>query len=296
MRAARPRERQNEGNSMNFNRPIAENIRENGMPFVAAHRGVCGANIPCNTLEAYQIAVNQGAEVVELDVTKSADGEYFAFHPGMERVFLKCGRKIPEMTAKEVREQPLLNFDEVPTHYRVPTLREALGVLRDRVYINVDKFWTDVEGITREIRACGVEKQVIVKTPGKEEYLAAVEKYAPDLMYMAVLRGKDEQSELLLCRSIHYIGAEVLFSDLSEEVASAAYIKKMHEKGLLLWVNAIVYNEKDIITADLTDDVSLVKGSEYGWDRLAEMGYDFIQTDFPLALKAELKRQKMAKI
>ena len=33
----------------------------------------------------------------------------------------------------------------------------------------VEKFWTDVPGITQEIRKAGVEKQVIVKTPVEEE-------------------------------------------------------------------------------------------------------------------------------
>ena len=33
----------------------------------------------------------------------------------------------------------------------------------------VDKFWTDVPGITQEIRKAGVEQQVIVKTPVEEE-------------------------------------------------------------------------------------------------------------------------------
>ena len=106
---------------------MISNILSQKKPLLAAHRGVCGANIPCNTLAAYAIALQQGADIIELDVSKSLDGELFAFHPGMEPVYLKCGKMISEMTAKEVREVPLLNQDEVPTHYRVPTLEEALA-------------------------------------------------------------------------------------------------------------------------------------------------------------------------
>lgn len=32
---------------------------------VAAHRGVAGGNIPCNSLQAFQIALNQGADIIE---------------------------------------------------------------------------------------------------------------------------------------------------------------------------------------------------------------------------------------
>ena len=51
---------------------------------IAAHRGTAGGNLPCNTLAAYEAALRQGADIVELDVSRSADGELFVFHPGME--------------------------------------------------------------------------------------------------------------------------------------------------------------------------------------------------------------------
>ncbi|MBQ6935168.1 MAG: hypothetical protein IJN49_01340, partial [Clostridia bacterium] len=51
---------------------------------VVAHRGVSAGNIPCNTLPAYEIALKQGADVIEMDVDMSADGQLVVFHPGRE--------------------------------------------------------------------------------------------------------------------------------------------------------------------------------------------------------------------
>ena len=268
------------------------NILSQKKPLLAAHRGVCGANIPCNTLAAYAIALQQGADIIELDVSKSLDGELFAFHPGMEPVYLKCGKMISEMTAKEVREVPLLNQDEVPTHYRVPTLEEALAFLKDKAYINVDKFWTDVEGITACIRRAGVERQAIVKTYLEEDALREVEKFAPDLMFMPMVRHKDESTEMLLKRNINLIGNEVLFDRETDEVISDAYIAEMHRKGLLIWANAIVYNEKDVISAGHTDDVSLTEDPDLGWGWLIRKKVDIIQTDWPLMLKQYIDSRK----
>lgn len=264
----------------------------NKTPLLAAHRGVCGANIPCNTLAAYEIALRQGADVIELDVSKSKDGELFAFHPGMEPVYLKCGKMISEMTAAEVREVPLLNQDEVPTHYRIPTLFEALSFLKDRAYINVDKFWTDVEGIAACIRRAGVERQAIVKTYLEEDALREVEKFASDLMFMPMVRHKDESTEMLLKRNINLIGNEVLFDRETDEVISDAYIAEMHRKGLLIWANAIVYNEKDVISAGHTDDVSLTEDPDLGWGWLIRKKVDIIQTDWPLMLKQYIDSRK----
>ena len=277
---------------MDFNKSIFENRMEKGAPFLAAHRGISTANIPCNTLAAFQIAMDQGADVVEIDITKSKDGEYFVFHPNMERVYLKCGKKIPEMTAEEVKNTPLLNQDEAPTHYRVPTLQEVFALLKDKVYINVDKFWTDIRGITDQIRKAGVEKQVIVKTSLKEEYLAQVEAYAPDLMFCGLAWHKDEVSGTLLSRKIHYIGIEALFDRDEDDLVSDAYIRWMHEHQLLIWANAIIYDEAANIAAGHTDDVSLTEDPKKGWGWMLDKNLDFIQTDWILPLRLYLETRK----
>lgn len=275
--------------SIDFTKTIFENKKNLNRPFLVAHRGVNTANIPCNTLAAYKIALDQGAEVVEIDVTKSKDGVFFVFHPGMEPVYLKCGKYIPEMTAEEVKALPLLNQDEVPTSYRVPTLQEVFALLKGKAYINVDKFWTDVEDITKEIYKAGVENQVIVKTFVDEKSLLEVEKYAPDLMFMTLAWHKDEVTEVLTKRNVKFIGIEALFDKESDEICSNEYISAMHEKGLLVWANSIVYNENDVISAHHTDDVALTEDPDKGWGWLIEKGFDFIQTDWLLAIKNYIK-------
>lgn len=268
---------------IDFNKSIFANKQNKKTPFLAAHRGVCGVNVPCNTLLAYKIAVDQGADIVEIDVAKSLDGQFFAFHPGMEFAYLKTGKTIAEMTAEEVRSTPILNNDEAITHYRIPSLSEAFALLKDKVYINVDKFWTDMEGITAEIRRAGVEKQVIIKTPADEKYFDDIEKYAPDLMYMPVVQRTDNVTEKLKHRNINQVGAEVVFGDFGDGGASKEYIKSMHDNGLLVWANSIIYDERDVLGAGCTDDVSLEKGGDFGWGKLYSQGFDVIQTDWLLS-------------
>lgn len=55
---------------------------------IVAHRGVSGGNIPCNTMAAYEIALKQGADMLEVDVSCSLDGKLFLFHPLMEHAHL----------------------------------------------------------------------------------------------------------------------------------------------------------------------------------------------------------------
>lgn len=273
---------------MDFNKSIWLNRAQSKIPFLAAHRGVNRANIPCNSLLSYKIALAQGAEIVEIDVSKSKDGQFFVFHPGMEPVYINCGKYLCEMTADEIKELPLLNCDRVPTHYRVPTLQEVFALLKGKCYINVDKFWTDVEGITAEIRKAGVEKQVIVKTGVDEESLAAVENYAPDLMFMPLVGRSDSVTDNLLKRNINYIGNEILFEKESDEVIQKDYIDYLHKNELLVWINSIVYDEKAVISARHTDDSAFEIDPDHGWGWLVDHGADIIQTDWLYELKAYL--------
>lgn len=275
---------------IDFEKSIFENRKARNYPFLVAHRGVCGANVPCNSIAAYKIALAQGADVVEIDVSKSKDGKFYVFHPGMEHVFLKS-KPLWELNSDEIDELRLLNQDSVPTRYKVPTLEEVLLLLKDKAYINVDKFWTDVEGISNIIRKCGVEKQVIVKTYVDDKALEAVTKYAPDFMFMPLIWHKDTVTDMLLENGVNVIGAELLFHAENEDCASDAYIKKMHDMSLLLWANSIIYNERDVISAHHTDDISLTDNPDKGWGWLIDKGFDFIQTDWLLMLKDYIKNR-----
>lgn len=277
---------------MDFNVSIYENRKAKGSPLLVAHRGVCGANVPCNSIAAYKIALNQGADVVEIDVSKSKDGKFYVFHPGMEHVFLRSDRRIDEMTSSEVDALFLVNQDSVKTSYKVPTLAEVLALLKDKVYINVDKFWTDVEGIAKEIRKAGVEKQVIVKTYVDEKSLEAVTKYAPDFMFMPLIWAKDTVTDKLLENGVNVIGAELLFDKEDCECIQDGYIKSMHDKGLMVWMNSIIYDENAVISAHHTDDGSLCGNPDDGWGWLIDKGADFIQTDWLLMLKDYINNRK----
>ena len=79
-------------------------VHNSGTILAAAHRGVSGANVPCNTKLAFNIAVAQGADIVELDVSKSRDGKLFVFHPGMEKAHLNIDCSLSEMTASEIEK------------------------------------------------------------------------------------------------------------------------------------------------------------------------------------------------
>lgn len=263
-------------------------------PLIAAHRGVFAGNIPCNTMAAYEAALAQGADIIELDVSRSTDGELFVFHPGQEPFRLQSPKLIRDMTAEEVRGLRYYNCDMTLTPYPVNTLDEVLEQLRGRCIINIDKFPNHMADIAQAVRRHGMVDQVIVKTNAGEEWFRQVEELAPDLPYMVFARGEDSFSEALVKRMPNYRGTEIIFPEESCQVAQHAYMERMHALGLKVWANAIVFNYQRVLAAGHSDDVSVAGRPDDGWGWLMALGVDMIQTDWPGMLKAYMDQRATA--
>lgn len=247
---------------------------------LVSHRGVAGGNIPCNSEASFKAAIYAGADIVELDVEKTLDGELFVLHPGMEKVHLRTLDSIKRNDSSFVEQLYLSNWDLARTQYPIIRLEKALKLLKDKCIVNIDKFWNNPKEISELIRKLGMENQVIIKTANKPEYLDDVEKYAPDIPFMTIAKKEDITHKELMRRNINYVGTEVLFENDTDPVASKEYIDMMHSEGKIVWANAIVYSYRAVLSAGHNDDVSVTGDPENGWGWLADRGFDLIQTDF----------------
>ena len=258
---------------------------------LVAHRGVAGGNIPCNTIPSYEIALAQGADMIEIDVDMSADGELFIFHPGMERAHLNADSDITKMTADEVRALRFVNQDDTPTQFGLNTLDEVLERFKGRCYINCDKFWEHPREISDRIRAHGMMEQILVKTGPKKELFDVIEQYAPDVQYMVIVRENAEEIHReLLRRNINYMGQELLFTSEDSPLCAPSYLERLRNDRILSWCNTIVYNYRAVLSAGHNDDDALCGDPETGWGWVARRGFDFIQTDWPLMLREYLEK------
>ena len=88
------------------------------MTFACAHRGDSSVYRE-NTLEAIKSAIDKGAQVVEIDVHLSSDGEVVVIHdPTLERLW-GCTKQVKNLTWSEISA---FRTDG----YRIPSLREVL--------------------------------------------------------------------------------------------------------------------------------------------------------------------------
>lgn len=271
-----------------MNNPFYDLAKEHGT-LLAAHRGVNGGNIPCNSLQAFQIALNEGADIVELDVESTSDGRLFIQHPNRERYHLRFQDSIREYPDSVVSQLYLSNPDMNKTNYHIVRLEEALDLLNGKCLINVDKFWCNPAQISALIHERHMEDQIVVKTAYAKMDLSAIEEFARGLYFMPVVQETDPTLGMIDESKIRYIGSEVLFTTDDADVAQDEYIERMHDAKKVLWVNPIVYNYKKILTGTHTDDISIVGEPEKGWGWLADKGFDILQTDWLTQARRFLK-------
>jgi glycerophosphoryl diester phosphodiesterase len=115
------------------------------MTLVVAHRGAPAA-APENTIEAFRLAVEMGADAVELDVHLTADGKLAVMHDETVDRTTDLTGSIESMTMKQLRaadagyrfEGPDGSFPFRGKGLTVPTLAEVLTWLPDGIGLVVE--------------------------------------------------------------------------------------------------------------------------------------------------------------
>jgi glycerophosphoryl diester phosphodiesterase len=108
------------------------------MPKIIAHRGA-SAHAPENTIAAFQLALEQGADGIELDVMLSKDGHLVVIHDDTVDRTTDGKGYVREMTLEELKS---LDAGEGQS---IPTLDEVFEAFGGRFIINVElKNYTSV--------------------------------------------------------------------------------------------------------------------------------------------------------
>lgn len=261
-----------------------QEARQKKRILIAAHRGVSAGNIPFNTMKAFDAALYQGADILETDITVSSDGELFIFHPKQEINHLNLDVHIENMTTDEIHQLRYVNFDNEITEYEIPTLDDFLEKYKKRCLINLDHAWDALPKVIEKVRRHGMEEQILMKAPAKLKFAKMMEELAPSMMFMPILKERDEFTEQLEKMNVNFVGSELVFMDESSPLIQDEYLKEQHKKGRLLWANAILYSYKAQLSAGHTDDIAVAGDPDLGWGWLIEKGFDIIQTDWVMPL------------
>jgi glycerophosphoryl diester phosphodiesterase len=140
-------------------------------PLIIAHRGD-SSHRPENTLAAFAAGLETGAAIVEFDVHLSRDGQVVVIHDKTIDRTTDGRGEVKQMSLAEIRRFTAgypSRFGKTYAGERVPTLGEALGLLRERaqamIEIKPEAVTADEEGgieahVIEEVRKARMEKDV----------------------------------------------------------------------------------------------------------------------------------------
>ena len=237
-------------------------------PLVIAHRGA-SADAPEHTIAAFELALDQGADGLALDVHLSADQHPVVFHDfTVERTTDGAG------VMADLRVRDLKRLDAGSWRgsrfagQRVQTLQEVLERFRDRT-----RFWLEIKGgtavypgleerVVSTIEIYDVVDRVVVQSFDRT-VLEAVRRLQPELRVGLLLAKAPFDRAALDPGGPQAISpaAEVCSEDLVKRIRAAGrecYVWTVHEPALA--------------------------------DRLVEWGVNGIITDRPGAVRARLGR------
>lgn len=105
---------------------------------VWAHRGASGY-MPENTMEAFELAVKQKADGIELDVQTTRDGKLVVIHDEtIDRVTNGTG-KVKDFTLAQLKELRVSTPAAPGETYRIPTLNEVLDFMKNtNMKVNIE--------------------------------------------------------------------------------------------------------------------------------------------------------------
>ncbi|MEO1440891.1 MAG: glycerophosphodiester phosphodiesterase family protein [Chloroflexota bacterium] len=150
--------------------PALEQIYSKDRPLVFAHRGAM-AYAPMNTMAAFELAVEQGADGIELDVWMCMDDIPVVIHDFMVDKTTDGEGRIGSMTLDEIKALDAGSwFSEEFAGQRIPTLDEVFEAVGQKLFVNVEIKSTNITNdnivyhVLESIRNHNMSDRVIVSS------------------------------------------------------------------------------------------------------------------------------------
>jgi glycerophosphoryl diester phosphodiesterase len=105
---------------------------------ITAHRG-SSITAPENTMAAFQLAIDEGTDYIELDVLETKDGVIAIVHDKDLKRVTGLDKGIWEVTYDEIKDLDIGTwFDPKFADQRIPTLQDAIALVKGKCKLNIE--------------------------------------------------------------------------------------------------------------------------------------------------------------
>jgi len=246
---------------------------------VVAHRADW-RHAPENSLQAIQNCINMGVDMVEIDVRETKDGELVLMHDiTIDRTTTGQGL-VKEWTLDSLKNLFLKDGLGVATPNKIPTLREALILTKDKILVNLDKSYAIFDKCYKIIKETGTQDQVIIKG-AKNKSLVQDEfgEYLDKVLFMPVINLDHPNASEMVNEYMEQDPPEAIeFTAKYDTLQGINRFREYREKGTSVWINALWPQ----LNGGHDDEKAALDPSVYDW--YIDHHIDIIQTDRPALL------------
>ena len=248
----------------------------------SAHRGNTYQSytqeIPENSLEAFQMAIANGVDIIETDIKTTKDGKLIVMHDAtVDRTTNGTG-SVKNLTLEQIKKLRLKVGEKV-TYYTVPTLEEALLAGRGKIYFMLDDMtWTainNVKQIVTLVESLNMIDAVLFYVGDKKDIANQIITHNPQSLiipWVADVSDIDYWPSTFPnnCITVHHS-----IANSYDELISSAKEKQMISLGYLLWS---------------AGDDQILKGDYSRADRIKSKQIQIVHTDYTELYKEYINR------
>lgn len=253
-------------------------------PFlIMAHRGTWGGNIIQNTRQSTDVAYKLGADIVEIDISRSHDGKYYLFHDGNEATLLNTNEHFSELNSSFIDNQPLINSSGSKSDYFSNKLEDYLEWLPENYIINIDRswfFWED-QKLFELLNKANTNKHLFVKSPILREKLDMLASRGDHLPYVGIIKSIEDFELLCEYPSLNLVGIEIIVDSNHSELLNSEWLTDLKARGIVIIANIEHLGADYNLFIGINDDNSVINPNI---NHLTIYPIDIFQTDWPTFL------------
>jgi glycerophosphoryl diester phosphodiesterase len=234
-----------------------------GRPLVIGHKGASN-KAPENTLAAFSLALELGADGVECDLRVTADAVPVILHDETVDRTTSGSGEIASLTIKQVRAFDASAGQPGYAEERIPTLAQLLDLIAGRCLLVLE--FKSLEAVRPSVPLLEARDAVTWCTAWsfKPEILAELRRYMPEMSRSLLVGTPDDWAAKLTAAS----ELDCMGISIRQDIVDRNRVSSAHSEGLVFYT----------WTANDPAD----------WRRLIDAGVDAIVTDDPGGLRSLL--------
>ena len=251
---------------------------------VAAHRGDW-SNFPENSIPGIVSCIENGIDIVEIDVQESKDGKFVLMHDATVNRTTNGKGKVSSLSYQTLINLKLRDRNGQLTEHTVPGLDTILKLAKDKILVNIDKSAGRFDKLLKVIDSLDCGGNVILKgTAGPSYFKKMKNQDSTGTTFMPIIYSGHKNLDSFLLESGVPLIEHILRNDTNYYCTTPG-LKKIKDLNCRIWYNALFSG----ISGGHNESSSAI----HAWNWFIDHQAYIIQTDYPFHLMTHLINSKL---